>query len=112
MATTDNVSGDQFGETKAPTKLNIKGGVDPKATAKHVSNALASYDAASPTALKGGMRFYPQAHRAAVTVAKGEAPGIIPEGKADPPAIKRGVYRPPGLSDDAVHTAAVKIAIL
>jgi hypothetical protein len=112
MATTDNVSGAQFGETKAPTKLDIKGGVKPEVTAGHVKNALASYDAASPNALKGGMRFYPQAHRAAVTVAKGEAPGIIPEGKADTPAIKRGVYRPPGLSDDAVHTAAVKIAIL
>jgi hypothetical protein len=106
MAAQEYVSSQQF------SKLDIKGGVKPADTAKHVKNALASYDAASPQTVKEGKGFYPSAHRAAVTVAKGEAPGIIPEGKASTPAIKRGVYRPPGLSDEAVHTAAVKIAIL
>ena len=109
MATQENMSGDQF-KAQAPTKLSLP--VSPDTQQAMTGRALASYDAASPQTVKEGKGFYPSAHRAAVTVAKGEAPGIIPEGKASTPAIKRGVYRPPGLSDEAVHGAAVKIAIL
>lgn len=108
--TTANLNAKQF----TPLAVSRKKGesVNPEITDRMTANHVASYDAATPEQHSAGMHFYPRAHRAAVTVAKGEEPGVIPAGQAQTKAMKRGVYRPPGLTDAHVQNAAARIAIL
>lgn len=76
--------------------------------ANRVNRIVSTYLAATPEEQKAGRTWYRHAHRAAVTVAKGEEPGIGSYTKA----MKRGVYRPPGLTDEAVDRASGAIARL
>lgn len=80
--------------------------LDVQEHANRVNRIVSTYMSATPEQQQAGRTWYRQAHRAAVTVAKGEDPGIGNNTKA----MKRGVYRPPGLSDDAVDRAAGAIA--
>lgn len=76
--------------------------------ANRVNRIVSTYMSSTPEQQHSGNVWYRQAHRAAVTVAKGEDPGIGNNTKA----MKRGVYRPPGLTDDSVDRAAGAIARL
>jgi hypothetical protein len=76
--------------------------------ANRVNRIVSTYMSSTPEQQHAGNTWYRQAHRAAVTVAKGEDPGI----GANTKAMKRGVYRPPGLTDDAVDRASGAIARL
>jgi len=80
--------------------------------ARRVNRLVSTYMASSPEQRRQGNEWYNSAHRAAVTVAKGEEPGVIPEGKLETRAIKRGVYKPPSVSDEAVERASGAIARL
>lgn len=80
--------------------------------ANRVNRLVSTYLAASPEQRHGGATWYGGAHRAAVTVASGRDPGIIPQGARSTPSIKQGVYRPPNVSADDVNRAAGVIARL
>lgn len=82
--------------------------LDQQEHANRVNRIVSTYMSSTPAQQHSGNVWYRQAHRAAVTVAKGEDPGIGNNTKA----MKRGVYRPPGLSDDSVDRAAGAIARL
>jgi hypothetical protein len=76
--------------------------------ANRVNRIVSTYLASSPEQQRSGRTWYKKSHRAAVTVAKGEDPGI----GTYTPAMKRGVYRPPGLTDEKIDRAAGTIARL
>ena len=76
--------------------------------ANRVNRIVSSYLAASPEQQHQGKTWYRKAHRAAVTVANGEAPGVGNYTKA----MKRGVYRQPGVTQEHVERAAGAIARL
>jgi hypothetical protein len=76
--------------------------------ANRVNRIVSTYLAASPAQRRAGNTWYWQAHRAAVTVANGENPGIGNNTKA----MKRGVYRKPGVTPEHVERAAGAIARL
>ena len=86
--------------------------VPDEVTQQHVHNLTSTWDALTPEQQHAGKRFYPKAHRAATAIAQGIEPGIIPPGKAETHAMKRGVYRPPGTSKEDVDRAAGTIAAL
>jgi hypothetical protein len=76
--------------------------------ANRVNRIVSTYVSSTPEQQKSGKTWYRQAHRAAVTVANGEDPGI----GNNTPAMKRGVYRKPGVTDEHVDRAAGAIARL
>ncbi len=82
--------------------------LDQQEHANRVNRIVSTYMSSTPQQRHAGTTWYGKAHRAAVTVAKGEDPGVGYYTKA----MKRGVYRPPGLSDEKVDRAAGAIARL
>jgi hypothetical protein len=101
------LNGDQFKPDKSAGKdLSVH------EHALRVNRLLDTYAAATPQERSAGRTWYRNAHRAAVTVASGRNPGVIPYGKKDTPSIKQGVYRPPGVTQEHVTRAAGVIARL
>jgi hypothetical protein len=80
--------------------------------ANRVNRLISTYNAATPEQRHSGATWYSGAHRAAVTVASGRDPGVVPEGQRSTKAIKQGVYRPPGVGTADVERAAGVIARL